>query len=98
MHPIRFSLFTLPLVISGTAWAGDATIPGEVSAPYPTLINLSVEWKIEGDDNLNGVVEVEYRAAGEKRWRRAMPLRRVPAGESRTTRPVFRWENRHSAT
>ena len=35
MHPIRFSLFTLPLVISGAAWAGDATI--QVEFPDPAV-------------------------------------------------------------
>ncbi|MCX6622130.1 MAG: right-handed parallel beta-helix repeat-containing protein [Acidobacteria bacterium] len=86
------------IVCAWTALAQNATIPGEVTAPYPTITNLAVEWKIQGDDNLNGVVEVRYRRAGESAWREAMPLRRVPAGTSRTTRPVFRWENRHSGS
>ena len=46
---------------------------------------------IEGDDDLDGVVTVRFRAAGEGPWRDAMPLRRVPAGESRRTNPIFRW-------
>jgi hypothetical protein len=79
-------------------FAGNATIPGEVTSPYPTLINLSIEWKISGDDNLNGRVEVDYRRAGEPAWHHAMPLRRVPAGESVHTRPIFRWENKHSGS
>jgi hypothetical protein len=33
------------------------TAPGEITTPYPTLINLSVEWKIEGDGNRNGTAE-----------------------------------------
>src|SRR3954463_15153995 len=28
-----------------------ATVPGAVTTPYPTILNLAVEWKIEGDDN-----------------------------------------------
>ncbi|MBI4877272.1 MAG: right-handed parallel beta-helix repeat-containing protein [Acidobacteria bacterium] len=80
------------------AMAQNATTPGEVSSPYPTLTNLAVEWKISGDDNLNGVVEVEYRQSGERAWHRALPLRRVPAGESVGTRPIFRWENKHSGS
>ncbi|MCS7314044.1 MAG: right-handed parallel beta-helix repeat-containing protein [Bryobacterales bacterium] len=76
----------------------DRTIPREVTT-YPTIVNLSVEWKIEGDDNLNGVVRVYYRVVGEERWREALPLVRVPAGNSgaRTT-PTFSWENRHSGS
>jgi hypothetical protein len=83
---------------AAAALAQNSTIPGEISTPYPTVINLAVDWKIQGDDNLNGVVTVKYRRAGETAWRAAMPLRRVPAGSSRTTRPVFKWENRHSGS
>src|SRR5207302_1783866 len=32
----------------GEARCADATIPGEVTTPYPTLINLGIEWPIEG--------------------------------------------------
>lgn len=89
-------------VASGTAEAPlskqCATIPGKVTAPYPTVSNLAVEWYIEGDDNLNGQVEVNYRRTGEERWRQAMPLRRVPTGRSRGTRPIFIWRNKHSGS
>jgi hypothetical protein len=78
--------------------AQNATKPGPVTTPYPTVVNLSVEWSIEGDDNRDGVVTVAFRAMGEPRWQRAMPLRRVPAGESRTTNPIFHWQNRHSGS
>ena len=78
--------------------AENATTPGELSTPYPTLTNLAIEWKISGDDNLNGVVEVQYRSLGERPWRTAMPLRRVPAGQSYRTRPIFSWENKHSGS
>ena len=64
-----------------TALAADATKPGEVTTPYPTITNLAVEWKIDGDDNNNGTVAVRYRQTGETEWRQAMPLRRIPAGE-----------------
>jgi len=92
---------TLALALLAAGWplsAQNATVAGEVSLPYPTLTNLSIEWKIEGDDNLNSVVYVQYRKAGEQQWRQAMPLRRVPAGESRGTTPIFRWENKHSGS
>src|SRR5262245_20778356 len=78
--------------------AADGTIPGAVSAPYPTIRNLAVEWEIEGDDNLNGVVTVEYRRVGERSWHAGMPLRRVAAGQSRGTRPIFTWKNKHSGS
>ncbi len=78
--------------------AANTTIPGAVTTPYPTITNLSVEWAIDGDDNLNGVVLVKYRAKGERPWHDGMPLRRVPAGESRGTTPIFRWVNKHSGS
>ncbi len=88
----------LLMVFAFPVFGDNATKPGEVTAPYPTITNLSVEWRIEGDDNLNGVVEVRYRPAGEHNWRTGMPLRRVPAGEGRTTTRPFRWENKHSGS
>jgi hypothetical protein len=78
--------------------AADATVAGDVSAPFPTLTNLSIEWMIEGDDNLNSVVSVRFRSVGERAWRDGMPLRRVPAGEGRTTTIPFRWPNKHSGS
>ncbi|MFC2076477.1 right-handed parallel beta-helix repeat-containing protein [candidate division KSB1 bacterium] len=92
------SLFVLVSIILIPAFAGDATVPGELSAPYPTLINIGLVWGIEGDDNLNGRVDVRYRPAGESRWQDAMPLRRVPAGESVRTTPIFKWDNKHAGS
>jgi hypothetical protein len=74
--------------------AQNATTAGEVALPYPTVVNLAIEWSIQGDDNLDGVVAVEYRKQGETAWRQAMPLRRVPAGENLG----FSWENKHSGS
>ncbi|HUQ92298.1 MAG TPA: hypothetical protein VM120_11510 [Bryobacteraceae bacterium] len=88
----------LPLLFAGAALAQNSTTAGEVSTPYPTITNLAVEWNVQGDDNLNGVVAVKYRRAGEASWSQAMPLRRVPEGTSRGTRPVFHWQNRHSGS
>jgi len=55
--------------------ADDVTTPGKVTTPHPTIINLAVEWHVNGDDNLNGRVSVRYRRAGGKKWRVAMALR-----------------------
>ena len=80
----------------------DETIPGELTTPYPTLRNLAIEWDIEGDDNLNGVVTVHYRKVGHSEWRKAMDLRRVPkmafdAGPPQTS-SIFHWDNKHSGS
>ena len=78
--------------------ASDTTTPGEITTPYPTISNLAVEWQIEGDDNLDAICEVKFLAVGEATWRTGMPLRRVPAGESRGTSVPFRWTNRLSGS
>ncbi|MBM4039903.1 MAG: right-handed parallel beta-helix repeat-containing protein [Planctomycetes bacterium] len=84
--------------VAALARAEDATRPGEVTTPYPTLIHLAVEWHIEGDDNLNGVVSVRFRPIGDEKWREGLTLRRVPAGKSRGTNPIFEWKNKHSGS
>lgn len=38
-------------------------MPGEVGTPNPTIPKPAVEWKIDGDDNENRQVQVEYRQA-----------------------------------
>lgn len=90
-------LLILPLAGSA-AQEARATVPGEVTTPHPTLHNLAVEWAIEGDADLDSVVRVQYRPTGRGEWRQAMPLRRVPAGKSRGTTPIFEWKNRHSGS
>ena len=79
----------------------DDTVPGEATAPYPTLRNIAVEWEIRGDDNLNGRVSVRYRTAGDGEWNEAMPLRRVPGctwNNRESDGPGISWKNRHSGS
>ncbi len=77
----------------------NATFPGTISTPYPTITCLAVEWMIEGDANENGKVEVSYRVAGEEQWLTAMPLVRIPAGTTGSkTRPTYTWQNKHSGS
>ena len=66
------------------ALAQNETIPGEITTPYPTIINLAIEWKIQGDDNQNGIVSIRFREKGKTTWEEGMPLRRIPAGENKT--------------
>ncbi|MCK5801058.1 MAG: right-handed parallel beta-helix repeat-containing protein [Deltaproteobacteria bacterium] len=65
-----------------------------VTTPHPTLSNITVEWAIQGDDNLNSTVRVRYRKKGKLSWTLGMPLRRIPAG----TLEGFSWTNRHSGS
>jgi hypothetical protein len=74
--------------------AQDHSIPGEINTLFPTVRNLAVEWDIQGDDNLNGRVEVAYREIGTKAWIEGMSLFRVPAGEN----IGFTWNNKHSGS
>ncbi|MCE5270920.1 right-handed parallel beta-helix repeat-containing protein, partial [bacterium] len=84
--------FAFALLFAGSALAGNATLPGRLSSPYPTLTNLAVEWEIEGDANLNAVCNVEYRRSGEAVWHKSMSLVRVPADDTgERTWPIFRW-------
>jgi len=94
----RLPVLIAVLALSGAAAAEDATTPSDVSTPYPTITNLAVEWRIQGDDNLNGVVTVRFRRADEKDWHEGMPLRRTPAGKSKGTNPTFEWDNKHSGS
>ncbi|MCK5101430.1 MAG: right-handed parallel beta-helix repeat-containing protein, partial [Cyclobacteriaceae bacterium] len=75
-------------------YTSNSTIPGEVITPYPTIHNLAVEWLIQGDDNQNGIVAVQYREKGKIEWNEGMPLRRVPAGKNLS----FSWKNKHSGS
>jgi cysteine-rich repeat protein len=71
--------------------AQTATSAMAPEAPHPTLENLSIVWPISGDDDLDGVVSVRFRAAGEAGFRQGLALRRVPAGENEG----FSWPNAH---
>jgi hypothetical protein len=95
----RFMILLLGISQLSIDRIDDATHPGEIRSPYPTLTCLAVEWLIEGDDNENGKVSVSYRIAGDHKWLPAMPLVRVPAGSTRNrTRPTYTWENKHSGS
>ena len=54
--------------------AQDGVTPGKFIIEPPTLKNLGFEWYIDGDDNRNATVEVEYRIAGSgNEWSKGMP-------------------------
>src|SRR6185503_18293946 len=52
----------------------DASAPGDVVPEPATLHSLAVRWPVRGDANANASVAVEYRPAGETRWRAGYPL------------------------
>ncbi|MBI2928413.1 MAG: hypothetical protein HYY24_22315 [Verrucomicrobia bacterium] len=57
--------------------AQNATEAGRFHVEHPTLLNLGFEWSIRGDSNRNSSVSVQFRAAGETNWRKALPLLRI---------------------
>ena len=94
MKHVLFIICWFCLIYSNPANAQNKTIPGEITSPYPTINNLAVEWAIQGDDNENGVVTVQFRQKGETAWHQGMPLFRVPAGQN----IGFSWINKQSGS
>jgi hypothetical protein len=70
------------------------TVAGAVSFPHPTLTNISVQWAITGDDDLDATVAVRYRPQGTTTWLSGMDLRRVPAGSNEG----FTWANKFAGS
>lgn len=65
------------LLLAAAAYAQNSTEAGRFVVEHPTLLNLGFEWAIRGDQNRNASVAVEFRAAGESAWRKALPLVRI---------------------
>jgi hypothetical protein len=65
------------LLAGANAQAANAITPGRVEADPPTLIALGVVWQVEGDDNRNASVQVEYRRQGDSSWSRGLDLLRT---------------------
>src|SRR5262245_16200519 len=70
-------LAALAQLAAPTAHAEDRVTALELSVEPPTLISLGVDWRIDGDDNRNAKVDVEYRRVGDETWRPALPLLRL---------------------
>src|SRR5437762_8642275 len=65
------------LLCALTAAAEDRVTAGGASVEPPTLISLGFDWSIDGDDNRNAAVTVEYRTAGSTEWHVGLPLMRL---------------------
>src|SRR6476660_660976 len=57
--------------------AGNAATAGRFVVEPPTLISLGFEWRIDGDDNRNAAVKVEWRKKGDSAWKEGPPLLRI---------------------
>jgi hypothetical protein len=67
----------LTVALFGTsvfAQAANGTTSGDFWVEPPTLISLGFEWRVDGDDNRNAKVDVDFRKEGETSWRKGMPL------------------------
>ena len=81
---------SLILLLTVASFAAEnRTAPGELVVDPPTLINLGFEWLIQGDDNRNASVEVEYRKAGQGAWIKGLPLLRLQGEEIYQGQGVF---------
>jgi hypothetical protein len=86
LHPRRAAtrvaaaLATLAVLTAPAARAqANATTPRELTA-YSTLFSAGFEWRIDGDDDRDCAVTLEYRRIGDLAWRPAQPLHRVEHG------------------
>ena len=58
--------------------AQDKVQPGKFIVEPPTLQNLGFEWYLDGDDNRNATVKVEYRISGSgNKWQEGMAFLRI---------------------
>jgi len=69
--------------------AQDTTTAGELVVEPPTLHALGFEWYIDGDDNRNAAVSLEYRESGTQDWHTGMPLLRIQREEMRRVYNAF---------
>jgi hypothetical protein len=78
LGPAVLMLFLSPCVLR----AVDGTTTGDLIIDPPTLMALGFAWPIEGDDNRNAVVTIEYRKEGEAQWARGLDLLRLQNEET----------------
>src|SRR6185436_3525959 len=62
---------------ASAAWADNRTTTGALTIDPPTLIALGFAWNIEGDDNRNARVTVNFRKKGAEKWQPALDLMRL---------------------
>ena len=69
--------------------AQDTTTARELVVEPPTLHALGFEWYIDGDDNRNAAVSLEYRESGTQDWQTGLPLLRIQREEMRRVYNAF---------
>ncbi len=73
---LTFLIGILFIPSAANAATGGAVIPGQARADA-TLDSIGLYWPIQGDDNLNSTMVLEYRQAGSATWQLAAPAMRA---------------------
>jgi hypothetical protein len=74
----------IPATAQDASKDSNATAAGDLYVEPSTLHSLGFEWNVQGDDNRNCRVTVEFRRAGDADWRKAEDLLRI-CGEKVST-------------
>ena len=83
---LNTSLVFTGIALSQAALSQDYVSSGEFIVEPSTLENLGFEWQINGDENRNASVSVNYRKKGERNWREGLPLFRLQNEEIKSWR------------
>ncbi len=88
----RFFFIIVILFLAGLIFAEDSMRSEALIVDPPTLICLGFQWRINGDDNENGVCEIHFREKGNSEWKRGMDLFRTngeKGGTDKFTPPAY---------
>jgi len=78
--------------------AADGVTAGTFTVERPTLVSLGFEWTVDGDDNRNSVVDVQYRKVGEKQWRKGLSMLRMNGEFVAGPKPQYGDQNYYNYT
>ena len=76
VRAITISLLVVAVVRAAPVVAGDAVVPGATRTDA-TFEHLGVLWWIDGDDDLDSSMTLEFRALGATSWRQGAPAVRA---------------------
>ena len=72
-----FALAAALLLTSGGARAANNVTSLSFFVEPPTLNSIGLEWRIDGDDNRNASVLVQYRKVGDSTFKNGLPMLRL---------------------
>jgi hypothetical protein len=80
VRPLLATALISTMFLGSPVDAANSVKAGVLTVERPTLLSAGFDWRITGDDNHNGKVDVQYRKKGENSWRTGMPLLRAGGG------------------